>query len=82
MLHSKYSPCPYKPCGGHPFKLSAADYVQQLISSQKAGNRAQIAKALVDMKDKPCTLYAIHLNLRQAGLNLCGRRKAISQQMA
>jgi len=55
MLHSKYFPHPYKTCGGHPFKLSAADshYVHQLISSWKAGNGAQIAKALVDIKNKP-----------------------------
>jgi len=42
ILHSKYFPHPYKPCGGHLFKLSAADthLVQQLISSWKAGNEA------------------------------------------
>src|SRR5882762_8289199 len=54
MLHSEYIPHPYKPCGSHPFKLSAADthYAQQLISSWKAGNAAQIAKALVDIKNQ------------------------------
>jgi len=66
MLHSKYFPHPYKPCGGHSFKLSAVDsyYVHQLISSWKAGNGAQVAKALVDIKNKPCTSYTIHLNLK------------------
>jgi len=66
MLHSKYFPHPYKPCGGHPFKLSAADthYVQQLISSWKAGNGAQIVKTLVDIKNISCTSCTIHLNLR------------------
>jgi len=40
ILHSKYFPCPYKPSGGHPSKLSLADnyYVQQLIGSWEAGN--------------------------------------------
>jgi len=55
MLHSKYFPHSYKPCGGHPSKLSAADthYVQQLISSWKAGNGAKVAKTLVDIENIP-----------------------------
>jgi len=42
MLHSKYFPHPYRPCGGHPSKLSPADthYVQELIGSWWAGNGA------------------------------------------
>jgi len=55
MLHLKYFPHPYKPCGGQPFKLSAADthYVQQLISSWKAGNAApNCPKHDMDVKNK------------------------------
>jgi len=53
MLHFKYFPHPYKPCGGHPSKLSPADtqYVQELIGSWWAGNGAHIARALVDIKN-------------------------------
>jgi len=53
MLHSKYFPHSYRPCGGHPSKFSAADthYAQQLISSWKAGSGAQITKTLVDTEN-------------------------------
>src|SRR5882762_5736256 len=66
MLHSKYFPHPYKPCGSHLFTLSAADthYVQHLISSWKAGNAAQISKALVDIKNQSITSCTADFDLR------------------
>jgi len=73
ILHFIYFPCPYKPYGGHPSKLSPADnhYVQQLIGSWKAGNGAHIAKALVDVKTQPLIPYIIDFNLEQLDLGLC-----------
>jgi len=46
MLPSKYFPHQYKPSGDYPLKLSAAGThsAQQLISSWKAVNAAQVAK--------------------------------------
>jgi len=66
MLPSKYFPHQYKPSGDYPLKLSAAGThcAQQLISSWKAGNAAQLAKALVDIKNQLLTSCAIDSNLR------------------
>src|SRR5882762_118498 len=66
MLPSKYFPHQYKPSGDYPLKLSAAGThcAQQLISSWKAGNAAQLAKALVHVKNQPLTSCAIDSNLR------------------
>src|SRR5882762_4894350 len=66
MLPSKYFPYQYKPSGDHPLKLSAAGThcAQQLISSWKAGNAAQVAKVLVDIKNQPIISCTIDFNLR------------------
>src|SRR5882762_5933869 len=57
ILHSNYFLHPHKPSGGCSSKLSAADihHIQQLISTWKVIHAAQIAKTLVDTKNKPLT---------------------------
>jgi len=66
MLPLKFFLHWYKISGDHPSELSAVDthHAQQLISSWKAGNTAQVCKALMDIKNKPPTSYLNHLRLR------------------
>jgi len=77
-LHSKYLPHPHRPSGGYSSKLSAADthHLQQLISSWKAGNAAQNAKALVYTKHQPVTSYNAHFNPKQADLRAMLKKKS------
>src|SRR5882762_9921427 len=78
MLHLKFFLQQYKPSRGYPSKLSAADthHVQQLIRSWKAGNAAQVAKVLVDIKNQPLTSCTIDFNLRWADLKAVQKKKS------
>src|SRR5882762_4592005 len=55
ILHSRYFSHPHKPSGGCSSKLSAAHicHIQQLISTWRVVDAAQIAKTIVDTKNKP-----------------------------
>ena len=66
MLPSKYFSHQYKLSGDYTLKLSAAGThcAQQLISYWKAGNAAQVAKVLVDIKNQPLISCTIDFNLR------------------
>ena len=77
ILHSKYFPHPHKPSGGYLPKLSAADihHTQQLISSWKAVNAAQITKALVYTKNKPLIWYNVCFNPNKADLRAMLKKK-------
>ena len=68
---------PHKPSGGYLPKLSAADthHIQQLISSWKAVNAAQIIKAPVYTKNKPLIWYNVHFNPKKADLRAMLKRK-------
>src|SRR5882724_9251925 len=76
-LHSKYFPHPHKPSAGYSSKLSAANThcVQPLISSWKAVNAAQIAKALVYTKSQPLTSYNVNFNPKKADLKAMPKKK-------
>jgi len=77
-LPSKYFPHQYKPSGDYPSKLSATGthHAQQLISSWKAGNTAQVSKSFVDIKNKLPISYLIHFNLRWADLKAVWKKKS------
>ena len=68
----------YKPSGDYPLKLSAAGThsAQQLISSWKAVNAAQVAKWLLNIKNRLLTSYFICFNLRQADLKAVWKKKS------
>src|SRR5882762_436140 len=78
MLHLKYFLQQYKPSRDYPSKLSAADthHVQQLIRSWRAGNAAQVAKVLVDIKNQSLTSCTIDFNLRRADLKAMQKKKS------
>jgi len=84
IIDSMYFPYPYKPCGSCPSKLSSADthYVQQLISSWKAGNWAHISKTLVDIKNQLSHHTMLILTCSKQVYSLRQQRKVISQHVA
>jgi len=76
-ISSKHLPHLYKPSGGCPSKLSAADtcHAQQLISSRKAENASQTTETPMGIKNQPLSSQTIHHHLKKAGLKAAVKQK-------
>ena len=63
IVHSKYYPTPTWTLWRLPAQAFCCEhlYAQQLISSWKAGNAAQISKTLMDIKNQPLTSHTIEI---------------------